>query len=293
MQAKFEDIKEKIAKVQKAKNFLDEDFVANFDKKALTFRDFYKAGQSSSGEESDGSADSDPNLRKTLGKKWDLYEGQLKKVIGESPVKKAEPHTADSQRGGSSMRKSRDFIIKQAPSGTLSARKQSKGGQSRVFQEQKKLLGSIAGAGAKRPYLLSKQNDMIRGLIEGKDAADMISESKKDLSSVSFYKTKKVQSIRRNSQTRVIDKEMVLPEEPKKEPAKDLKRTSSTSAAQNSLLQTQKNPVPKKLTSSKPSVGSKAGKEDLDDSSSVSSTEIDFDSKDNWFTRMENKLRRQ
>jgi len=56
------------------------------------------------------------------------------------------------------------------------------------------------------------------------------------------------------------------------------------------LLQTQKNPVPKKLAVAKPQVQSK--KAEADDSSSVSSTEIDFDSKDNWFSKMERQLRK-
>ena len=77
------NIKEKIKKVQKAKNFLDEDYVEAIDKKAMTFRDFYLAQQSSDDEYgSDDSEASNSSLRKTLGKKWDLFDSQFKKVVG-------------------------------------------------------------------------------------------------------------------------------------------------------------------------------------------------------------------
>ena len=80
--AEVANIKDKILKAQKAKNFLQEDFMEAIDKKAMTFRDFYKAQQSSDDEDSDDSNASSDSLRKTLGKKWDLFEGQLKKVMG-------------------------------------------------------------------------------------------------------------------------------------------------------------------------------------------------------------------
>lgn len=262
------------------------------EQQVLGCRDFQKAQELLSSDDEEGEDDlfgspkGSPTRQKSPSKRNRIYEMQLKRALG-TPSKISEPsHTLDSRQN--SARRSKDFIIKQSSRTSSLSRAKTNQSNSQLLEKKeleakKKVLSGATGSNTAKAAHLSKQNEFLRGLMDKGHASkadlDLVqgAEEMKDLSQVSFYKNGK---IRRQSNSRVISREMILPPD------------QQNQAKGN---QVKFNEPPKELNRAK-SIQDNASQKSRDMSvggSSVSSTEVDFEETSKMIESISKKIKGQ